>query len=53
MMNEIDSIIWEDMATLPLFQFQELVANADTVSGVEFNGPQGVTWNANEWAVSA
>ncbi len=53
MMNEIDSIIWDDMATLPLFQFQELVSTSETVSGVEFNGPAGITWNANTWAISA
>ena len=38
---------------LPLFQFQEMVAYSDTVSSVVFNGPLGVTWNANEWALTA
>jgi peptide/nickel transport system substrate-binding protein len=52
-MNEIDSIIWGDMATLPLFQFQELVSFSDTVQNVSFNGPAGVTWDANNWVVSA
>ncbi len=53
LMNQIDAILWEDMATLPLFQFQEMVAYSDTVSNVIFNGPLGVTWNANEWALTA
>ena len=53
LMNQIDQILWDDMATLPLFQFQEMVAFSDTVSGVVFNGPLGVTWNANEWAITA
>ncbi|HNJ97352.1 MAG TPA: ABC transporter family substrate-binding protein [Ilumatobacteraceae bacterium] len=53
LMDQIDQILWDDMATLPLFQFQEMVAYSDTVSGVVFNGPLGVTWNANEWAVTA
>ena len=26
LMNEIDDVLWDDMATLPLFQFQEMVA---------------------------
>jgi peptide/nickel transport system substrate-binding protein len=52
LMNQIDQILWDDMATLPLFQFQEMVAYSDTVSGVVFNGPLGVTWNANEWAIA-
>jgi peptide/nickel transport system substrate-binding protein len=53
MMNAIDVQLWADMATLPLFQFQDLVAYSDTVSGVVYNGPLGVTWNANEWALTA
>ena len=53
LMDQIDQILWDDMATLPLFQFQEMVAYSDSVSGVVFNGPLGVPWNANEWAVTA
>lgn len=53
LMDQIDQILWDDMATLPLFQFQEMVAYSDTVSNVVFNGPLGVTWNANEWALTA
>lgn len=53
LMNQIDALIWADMATLPLFQFQEMVAYSDTVTGVVFNGPVGITWNANEWALTA
>ena len=52
LMNQIDTVLWENMATLPLFQFQNMVAYSDTVSGVEFNAPAGVTWNANEWALA-
>lgn len=52
LMNQIDQILWDDMATLPLFQFQEMVAYSDVVSNVVFNGPLGVTWNANEWAIT-
>ncbi len=52
-MNQIDQILWDDMVTLPLFQFQDLVANSDAISNVVYNGPLGVTWNANEWTVAA
>ena len=52
LMNQIDTILWENMATLPLFQFQNMVAYSDTVSNVFFNDPAGVTWNANEWALA-
>jgi peptide/nickel transport system substrate-binding protein len=53
LMNEIDAIIWADMATLPLFQFQELVSFSDAVQNVSFNGPAGVTWDANNWVVAS
>jgi peptide/nickel transport system substrate-binding protein len=53
LMNQIDQQLWADMVTLPLFQFQELVAFSDSVSNVVFNGPAGITWNANEWAVKS
>jgi peptide/nickel transport system substrate-binding protein len=43
LMNEIDTLLWEYMATLPLFQFQNMAAYSDTLSGVEFNDPAGVT----------
>jgi peptide/nickel transport system substrate-binding protein len=48
-MNEIDAQLWTDMATLPLFQFQEMYAHSDTVANVVYNGPTGPTWNVNEW----
>jgi len=52
LMNQIDTVLWDNMATLPLFQFQNMVAYSDTMSNVVFNDPAGVTWNANEWAVA-
>jgi peptide/nickel transport system substrate-binding protein len=52
LMDQIDQILWDDMVTLPLFQFQEMVAYSDSVTGVVFNGPLGITWNANEWATA-
>ncbi len=53
LMNQIDQVLWDDMATLPLFQFQEMVAFNDAVQNVVFNGPLGVTWNANEWTLAS
>ena len=44
-------VVTADMVTIPLFQLAELVANSETVSGVVYNGPSGVTWNANEWEI--
>ncbi len=52
--NQIDAIIWEDLATIPLFQFADLVANSDTVSNVVANPTQqDITWNAASWSVAS
>jgi peptide/nickel transport system substrate-binding protein len=53
LMNQVDQLLWTDMVTLPLFQFQEAVAHTDTVTGVVYHGALGVTWNANDWAVKS
>jgi len=53
LMNQIDTILWDDMATLPLFQFQELISYSDTIKNVTYNGPLGVTWDAQNWAVAS
>jgi peptide/nickel transport system substrate-binding protein len=53
LMNQIDKVLWDDMATLPLFQFQELISYSDTIQNVSYNGPLGVTWDAQNWAVAS
>jgi peptide/nickel transport system substrate-binding protein len=52
LMNQIDTVLWNDMVSLPLFQFPNLVAYSDALTGVVYNDPLGVSWNANEWAIS-
>ncbi|MEI8239550.1 MAG: ABC transporter substrate-binding protein, partial [Actinomycetota bacterium] len=53
LMNQIDTILWDDMATLPLFQFTDAIASSNKVSGVVYHGALGVTWNGNDWAVQS
>ena len=53
LMNQIDEALWEDMATVPLFQVPEVLAFRDVVKGPQYNGYQGPTWNADKWSVSA
>jgi peptide/nickel transport system substrate-binding protein len=52
--NQVDGLLWKDMATLPLFQqpqlygwstkFQNIVPNTSSI---------GIPWNANQWGVAA
>jgi peptide/nickel transport system substrate-binding protein len=49
LMNEVDSVIWADLATLPLYQVPEFLAWREGVQNVEYNGYQGFTWNMPTW----
>jgi peptide/nickel transport system substrate-binding protein len=51
--NEMDIIVWENLATIPVFSFPGVVAYSDGVSNVIYNPSQnGLTWNASEWSRS-
>jgi hypothetical protein len=51
--NHADALLWDDLATVPLYQFPAVVAWADNVHGVRPNPTfQGLTWNVETWTVS-
>jgi peptide/nickel transport system substrate-binding protein len=51
--NQIDAIVWEDMATIPLFQFPNMLAWSENVTNVIPNPTQqDYTWNAATWSVA-
>ena len=51
--NQIDTILWEDLATIPLYSQPSVFAWRDTVQNVVPNPSQnGPMWNAKEWAVA-
>lgn len=51
--NEIDTILWDDLATIPVFTFPSLLATAEGTGNVELNPSQnGLTWNFEEWTVA-
>lgn len=48
--KQIETILWDDLATIPGFSFPGVLATTEDVAGVEFNPTQaGLTWNASEW----
>jgi peptide/nickel transport system substrate-binding protein len=51
--NKIDQLLWTDVATVPLFQFPDMIAWNNSVQNVEYNGANGVTWNGNAWFLSS
>ena len=49
--GRLDSALWADVATIPLFAFPALLATAPDVKGVEYNpNLAGITYNANAWS---
>ena len=50
---QIETILWNDLATIPAFAFPGIVAYDATAEGVEYNATQaGLTWNMQDWNVS-
>jgi peptide/nickel transport system substrate-binding protein len=50
--NQIDKLLWDQMATLPLYQKPTFIAYSSTVQGVKDNPTQaGPLWNASTWTV--
>lgn len=48
--NQIDTILWENLATIPVFSFPGVVAYSGDVGNVIYNPSQnGLTWNAAQW----
>ena len=49
--NQIDVLLWKDMASLPLFQQPDITAYKNNVKNVSYNGAQGPTWNGFDWSL--
>ena len=49
--NQVDVILWQDLATIPVFTFPGLEAHTEETQGIEFNPTQsGLTWNIQDWS---
>jgi peptide/nickel transport system substrate-binding protein len=52
--NQVDGLLWKDMATLPLFQQPQLFGWSTTFGNIFPNtSSTGIPWNAHEWGVKA
>jgi len=50
---QIETILWSDLATVPVFAFPGIVAYEANATGVEYNATQsGLTWNMQNWNIS-
>ncbi len=54
LVTQIETILWNDLATIPGFAFPGLLATTTDAQGVEYNPTQaGLTWNMQEWSRAA
>jgi peptide/nickel transport system substrate-binding protein len=52
LMKQIDTQLWTDLATIPLFAFPGILASSPDVEGVEYNATQQeLMWNAQDWSL--
>jgi len=50
--NQVDKLLWDQMATLPLYQKPTFIAYSNTVKNVKDNPTQqGPLWNSSTWTV--
>lgn len=50
LVTQVETILWKDLQSIPLFAFPGILATSSTVENVTFNPSQnGLTWNMNRW----
>jgi peptide/nickel transport system substrate-binding protein len=50
--NQIDSLLWEQMGTIPLYQKPTFLAYSSSLEGAEDNATQaGPLWNSSTWSL--
>jgi peptide/nickel transport system substrate-binding protein len=50
--NQVDKLLWDQMATLPLYQKPTFIAYSSNVKNVKDNSTQaGPLWNSSKWTV--
>jgi peptide/nickel transport system substrate-binding protein len=53
LVTQIETILWNDLATIPLFAHPGITASSSTIEGVTAQPSQThVTWNMQEWGVA-
>jgi peptide/nickel transport system substrate-binding protein len=51
LLKQIDTALWTDLATIPLFAFPALLGTATNVEGIQFNATQAdLSWNIQDWS---
>jgi len=52
LVKEADTLLWTDLAQIPLFAYPGIVATTPDAEGVVYNASQAdLTWNAYAWSL--
>jgi len=52
LIKQIDTQLWTDLATIPLFAFPGILATVPEAEGIQYNATQQeLTWNAQDWSL--
>jgi len=52
LVKKIETQLWTDLHSVPVFAFPGILATSPNAEGVEFNATQaGLTWNASKWSL--
>jgi peptide/nickel transport system substrate-binding protein len=52
LLKQIDTILWTDLATIPLYPVPGIVVTNPKVENVQFNATNyDLTWNAQKWSL--
>jgi peptide/nickel transport system substrate-binding protein len=53
LLNQVDTIMWKDLNSIPLYQFPDILSVSNKVKGVVYNpSQQGPTWNDHQWSAA-
>jgi peptide/nickel transport system substrate-binding protein len=52
LIKQIETLLWQDLMSIPLFAFPGILASVPEVEGVEYNATQSdLSWNAYAWTL--
>ncbi len=52
LIGQIEKLLWDDVATIPVFAFPAVLATAANVQGVQYNASQSdITYNVSQWSL--
>jgi peptide/nickel transport system substrate-binding protein len=53
LLTRLDTVLWQDLASIPLFAFPAIFAKTRNTQGMEYNATQAnLMWNVSDWSMA-